>query len=500
MSNFLLELSIIHIVLMSGYWFLLRKERQYAKMRFYLISASALAILIPLIKLPKLFLGNETVTKIYPIIVTPMESITVGATTEKFTWHDDVLLWVYVGITAFFLLKFLRNLFFLFQLEKQSQYKKYNDIYIRSVENIEGSFTFFNWIFLSNDIKNGQEDYKVILKHENAHAKLGHSYDLLFFEIFKIFFWWLPTTWFIHKEIKKIHEYQADAYALKSFDIDQYSSILISSTLKSNGLSMASSFHDGLIFKRLKAMKQQVKKVSPWKIGALGTICAILFIVFACSEDNIGTSEIEVADLSNEVFTIVEEQPRFNGGMGKFYSYIMNEIRYPAAAREKGIEGKVDVQFVIEKDGTLANVVAINGIGAGCDQEAMRVIKNAPKFIPGKQRGKAVRARMEIPIVFKLNQEKLDANKVPGGIIIVDEAESKLVKFEVEAGFVNGEWIGTVYDENGYKMPGANIVVAGTNIGTVSGLDGKFKVKANASSELNVSFVGYESIRLKTNK
>lgn len=164
-------------------------------------------------------------------------------------------------------------------------YEKRNHLYIRKVRNVRGSFTFFNWIFLSDDIDKNRQDYEVILKHEKAHVSLGHTYDLLFFALFRACFWWLPTAWFINKEIKKIHEYQADAYALKSYPIDHYSSILISSILKSNGLSLASSFHDGLILKRLKAMKQQAKNVSPWKLGTLSALCALLFVVFACSEE-----------------------------------------------------------------------------------------------------------------------------------------------------------------------------------------------------------------------
>ncbi len=500
-SNYLIEFSIIHLVLTIGYWLLLRKERQYAKMRFYLLASSLLAIIIPLIKLPKLFPEPEAVQQLYPIVVTPMTEITVGEVENQIGWGTSLLAGVYLIISCVFIYQFLRNLYFLFQLESKSTYKKYNNTYVRSVKNIEGSFTFFNWIFLNHQIEQSQADYEVILKHERAHVQLGHSYDLMFFELFKIFFWWLPSAWFVHKEIKKIHEYQADAYALKSYGIDQYSSILISSTLKSNGLSLASSFHDGLILKRLKAMKQQVKKVSPWKLGVLGSLCMLLFILFACSEDAINAQEKEVAiseaSSRHEAFTVVEEQPSFQGGMGEFYNFVRNEIRYPKEARENGIEGKVFVQFVIEKDGSLSNVKASDGIGSGCDQEAIRVVKSAPNFLPGKQRGKAVRVKMEIPIVFQLNQALRDKNNIPGGIVIVDEAKSKLKKLNIEVGYQDGEWIGTVYDSDGNVMPGASIIIAGTTKGTVSDLNGSFKISAKSTDELNVSFVGFESVRLK---
>lgn len=110
--------------------------------------------------------------------------------------------------------------------------------------------------------------------------------------------------------------------------------------------------------------------------------------------------EEEVAD---EIFTVVEDQPEPQGGMAAFYKYVGKEMNYPAQARRMGIEGRVFVQFVVDKDGSITNVQAVKGIGAGCDEEAVRVIKNSPKWKPGKQRGRAVRVRMILPITFKLN-------------------------------------------------------------------------------------------------
>ena len=104
----------------------------------------------------------------------------------------------------------------------------------------------------------------------------------------------------------------------------------------------------------------------------------------------------------DEIFTIVEDQPTPPGGMAAFYKYVGTTLRYPAQARRMGIEGKVFVQFVVDKDGTLTDVQAIKGIGAGCDEEAVRVISKAKKWSPGKQRGRPVKVRMILPITFKL--------------------------------------------------------------------------------------------------
>lgn len=580
MNNYLLELSVIHMALILGYWLLLRKERQYAKMRFYLIASTLLALTIPLLKLPRLLFYSKEVIDAVPMEAVSLDAMTITTPATDMTgWNYDLLIWIHVAISALFLLRFLSSVFYLIRLKRKSRYEKFNGLSIRKVRDIKGSFTFFNWIFLSDEIDTNRQPYEAILKHEKAHASLGHTYDVVFFELFKVFFWWLPTSWFILKEIKKIHEYQADACALKSCDVDQYSSILISSTLKTNGLSLASSFHEGLILKRLIAMKQQAKNVSPWKLGALSVLCALLVTVFACSEEmdqkikEIGTRsntitfeqlpasmQTELAAIRDQlsfvkvnvpeddkgfpdmvelrsgpelihsmnvdkinrvvyvalkkdgvnfdyladqtkqegdVFTVVERQPESEGGIKGFRSYIANEIRYPLTARQAGVEGRVDVQFVVEKDGSISEVKAIKGIGAGCDEEAVRVLQNVPRFKPGSQNGKPVRVRMVVPIVFKLNEGKTNPDNSTQGIVIIEEVQGKYEKFKVDADYANGEWSGKVYDEEGNALPGVNILVAGTTTGTVSDTNGKFKLKANESQALNFSFIGYESVRLE---
>jgi protein TonB len=104
----------------------------------------------------------------------------------------------------------------------------------------------------------------------------------------------------------------------------------------------------------------------------------------------------------DEIFTIVEEGATFEGGMSKFYDYVKKNLDYPKSAKKMGVEGKVFVQFVINKDGSVTDVQAIKGIGSGCDEEAVRVVSASPKWTPAKQRGATVRQKMVIPIVFKL--------------------------------------------------------------------------------------------------
>lgn len=100
------------------------------------------------------------------------------------------------------------------------------------------------------------------------------------------------------------------------------------------------------------------------------------------------------------VYSIVSEQPSFPGGMQEMMKFISENRKYPAEAKAKDIHGKVIVAFVVERDGSLSDVKIRRGIGYGCDEEAIRVIKSMPKWTPGKQNGKAVRVSFMLPVTF----------------------------------------------------------------------------------------------------
>jgi len=103
-----------------------------------------------------------------------------------------------------------------------------------------------------------------------------------------------------------------------------------------------------------------------------------------------------------EIFVIVESMPEYPGGINALYQYISDQISYPTTAKELGIQGKVFVTFVIETDGSVSGVEVLRGIGGGCDEEAVRVVKSLPNWKPGKQRGVPVRVRYNLPVKFTL--------------------------------------------------------------------------------------------------
>ena len=106
-----------------------------------------------------------------------------------------------------------------------------------------------------------------------------------------------------------------------------------------------------------------------------------------------------------EIFKAVEQQPEFPGGMAELMRYLNNNLRYPPAAQEQGISGRVSVQFVVSKTGAISDVRVIQPLHPSCDKEAARLISSMPKWIPGKQNGVPVNVYYTVPIRFKLEEQ-----------------------------------------------------------------------------------------------
>ena len=129
--------------------------------------------------------------------------------------------------------------------------------------------------------------------------------------------------------------------------------------------------------------------------------------------------EVEEAPQEKVIFQVVEEMPQFPGGMGEAMKFLAKNMKYPVAAQQAKIEGRIIVQFVVERDGSVSDVKVMRGVSPELDAEAMRVVSMMPKWIPGKQRGKAVAVKYTMPVSFRLHtpapkseEEKIDASQI----------------------------------------------------------------------------------------
>ena len=107
-------------------------------------------------------------------------------------------------------------------------------------------------------------------------------------------------------------------------------------------------------------------------------------------------------EATEEIFVVVEKQPEFPGGTTALMKFLGDNIKYPVIAQENGIQGRVITNFVVERDGSISDVQVVRGQDPSLDREAVRVIKTMPRWTPGQQRGKPVRVRFTLPVVFRL--------------------------------------------------------------------------------------------------
>jgi len=137
-----------------------------------------------------------------------------------------------------------------------------------------------------------------------------------------------------------------------------------------------------------------------WKYGILAGIYILLQVFVSCTEGQLSSEGV-----IDEVYTLVDEHPMPFNGMNALYEEIGSKLKYPEQARRMGIEGKVFVEFVVQKSGIITDIKVLKGIGAGCDEAAKMVMSGIEDWNPGIFKGEAVAVKMVLPIIFKLNQE-----------------------------------------------------------------------------------------------
>lgn len=322
-------------------------------------------------------------------------------------------------------------------------------------------FSWFNNIVISrSDYESGRSE---ILIHEKAHIARRHSLDIMLCNMLLIFQWFNPAAWLLRRELQNIHEYEADEAVIQSgADASEYQLLLIRKAVGERLFSMANNLNHNSLKKRITMML--IKKSNPWnraKILLTVPVAAVAVVAFATPKAESLSKEIEhdsnalvnsvvrsmpgtaeyltmstgeagaagmpaeaaapetaaadslrgrVAGVTagnskddGRVFDVVEEQPRYPGGTNALMTYLRDNIKYPAEAAKAGIQGKVIVQFVIGKDGTVRDVKPIRNISPELDAEAVRVVAAMPKWVPGYQRDEAVNVRYTLPVNFRMD-------------------------------------------------------------------------------------------------
>lgn len=281
-------------------------------------------------------------------------------------------------------------------------------------------FSWMNRIVVAQDEQGAS--LAMIMEHELAHVRLGHSFDLLLFQLVCIVMWYNPAAWLFLGELALVHEFQADRRVLAcGTDVRLYQTMLIKKAVGPRFPSLANNLNHSKLKQRITMM---CKKSS--KVGAL-LRSLTLTLVPAASLVVVGTpavasvlGRISAAEFSGEVSSksVVVQQgapakaadtlASFPGGESAMFAFLIENMRYPEAAAKAKIEGRVVVQFDVAADGTLKNVSVVRGVDPDLDAEAVRVIKSMPAWTPAMADGVPVETAYTLPVSFKLTPSAAD--------------------------------------------------------------------------------------------
>ena len=273
-------------------------------------------------------------------------------------------------------------------------------------------YSFFNQIVVGTRGLS-DEELRCILAHESHHVKQGHSFDLLFARMLCCMAWFNPFAWLMLRELRAVQEFQADAASLGACGREDYLHLLYRQVTGTGYGHITNNFQSINIKKRIVMMNKTKTRFGAWKVLAALPVVALLMMV-GCkptpASDAVENQTVTEAQASVEpvIYDFTQNAPEgmdapgFPSGEEAFYKYLSENITYPQQAKDAGIQGRVVVGFVVMDDGSIVNVEVVRGIGGGCDEEAVRVVKAMPKWKPAIYNGKPVNVHYSLPITFKL--------------------------------------------------------------------------------------------------
>lgn len=447
-----ISLSIFYILFVL----LFRKDTFLKLRRWYFLSAIAFSFLYPFFVvdgLSNVFTfktePKEEVTAMVlfgePVVAQIVEDETPGFF-ETIPWKE-VAIYTYLAITILLAIRFMWQLISILYIRAKS---KKRNIYGTNVYHLSGKvtpFSFFSWIFINTETHT-DEEIKQILYHEKTHVRQLHSVDVLLMELLYVAFWWNPFMWLMKREQAMNLEYLADNDVLQhGINSREYQYHLLRLTYQKTAVQIVNNFNVSQLKQRIMMMnktKSPMRKLT--KYFAILPMLLLLITANSAFAQKVEPQKKAAQQNVDEVFVVVEEAPEFPGGESALMKFLNDNINYPEDAQKRGKEGRVIVQYIVEKDGSLSDVNVLRSADPLLDAEAVRVVNSMPNWKPGKQRGQEVRVRYTLPVLFKLDADgkkvvlkaASDENKeqiVDEVFVVVEEVpafpggESALMKF-----------------------------------------------------------------------
>ena len=456
---YLVKSSVCILFYELFYRLFLRGETFHRLNRIVLLVSLILSLLLPLFDVSEWFAtaGQNRALPLTELTVS-LQELVVEQKTAALSDHNGmtvsvVLFGIYLTGVVLLLLKNLFVFVYLNRLLKRCRREQTTDgqVYYRCPDQI-GPFSWLGRVVLSSADDGALTS--CILAHERAHVQLGHSLDLVLVELFLCFQWFNPAAWWLKKDLRLVHEYEADRYVLSSgFDACTYQLLLIRKSVGPKLYNMVHSFNNYSLKKRITMMmKRKSKFWTQAKSLYVLPLGGFVLSLFACTDGKKPSvqeaqpmeSQPVEAQSAKPQEVAVKEQPRdsvapfqeeknqrvatttpvkepvkkssgkdahenledqdpsFPGGDAACMEWLRDNIKYPKEAIEKGIKGIVPVVFVVTKEGKITNVEVVRSPDPLLTEEALRVVRSMPDWIPGKRNGQNVDLQFALPVMFRL--------------------------------------------------------------------------------------------------
>lgn len=427
MLTFILNTTAFTFLLWGLYRLFLKRETFFSANRWYLLVIPVFALMLPLAQFDVVTktIAELDFTETVAMITLPDIHLLASETTSYWSLYT-ILMWVYsigvLGFTTRLIWRYVQIL----KLQRTGEQRIENGCIIVRLSSSDLAFSFMHKIYLSDAYKGAERQQ--IIAHEAIHIHYKHSWDLLFYEVLKIALWFNPVLYWLQRDLTEVHEYMTDAAVVRYQSKKTYTNHLLNAGFACEQVSFTNSFFNQKSLKNriLMLHKKQSNRIAKLKFLFAVPLLLLMLTYVSCSDDApalkqqaqqgkaLTGNEPEAVREDMVPFRAIEEIPNFmdspsfddkekaksyfTAKIQKFVSdhFKVNNVK---AVAGKGIN-RINVQFTIDKEGYVTNVKARAKYKA-LQEEAIRVVKQLPRFIPGEHDGKPVRVVYSLPIVFK---------------------------------------------------------------------------------------------------
>lgn len=428
---YFLKVNLAMAVLYICYTLLFRNDTFFRLRRAALLSIYLIAFLYPLLDISAWLSNRESVTEMINLYSTilPQAIATTGNDAPMHlhtSWPMMIkggLLLIYLAGVALLLVRCLIELFTVIRIRLIAPKRLINGTMVYQLPKVEEAYSFFSWIFIAPE-GYSRQTLEEILVHEKSHVRQHHSIDVVLAELIGILCWINPFAWLLKREIGSNHEYLADEEVmLAGYNKKEYQYHLIG--LEHPDVAIAKLYNNFSVL----PLKRRITMLNKKRTGSVGKVKYLTLLPLAAgllllnnidamarivnNQEAVAVEQTDAAlertDASqplppdeDKVYEVADVMPEFPGGQMELLKFLARNIKYPAESVQKKEEGRVQMGFIINKDGSVSDVRVLKGVSPALDAEAIRVIKSMPTWTPGKVKGEIVRISYTAPITFKL--------------------------------------------------------------------------------------------------